>query len=107
MAQVSESSGLSTRTISRLIKKGAIRPEITRSKQGTREYRFDKVDEMTLKYIIQKQVVSSNVCYLCGQETGYNNEELKEAVKIMLDSILDAWLDNQALSAYQKIIVQN
>jgi len=36
-------------------------------------------------------MVSKNICYLCGNETGYTNKELADATKIMFQEIIDAW----------------
>ena len=90
-----EETGISRRNASRKIRKGELRPQIIKSKQGTREYRFDEYDISAFLYTEHQKVEGKNTCYLCGSETGYSDEELKEAIKLMLNRILDAWQNLQ------------
>lgn len=84
-------NNLSRRTVSRKIKSGELRPEIIKSKQGTREYRFTDLDEASFQHTRDKK----NICYLCGHKTSYSDEELNESMKISLCTILDVWLEQR------------
>ena len=78
MEQFCKRNNISRRTLSRKIAEGKLRPEIIKSKQGTREYRFSIYDEAAYRH----GEYPKGICPACGNSHRYSQ---KEIIGTMLD----------------------